>query len=275
MTSSLPERGGDNFSILERRRLMKAIIWLRTMSFMVVAACCASSLMAQSSATYINMFVSRQPEGGGTYGLEAYWDIVQPSITLTSPDGTIFGSTIDRQFIDVGNLTVSELTSRFAGVWTVNDNWDLPSGATTQQHQFTLTTAQLTTFLPTPTIVSPVENATVPPRFNLELGNGGNGWSIETGFPFEFIFPNPNREIHALLAPGETQREVSLRSNRQTTVVENGTPLSANPAHDFQVLLVQRSQSALRTVTVVVPEPTAMALIGAGVLALAVLRRRM
>lgn len=252
---------------------MKGFIWLRAMPFMVVAACCAPSLMAQSSAT-INMFVSRQPEGGGTYGLEAYWDIVQPSITLTSPDGTTFGSTIDRQFIDVGNLTASELTSRFAGVWTVNDNWDLPSGATTQQHQFTLTTAQLTTFLPTPTVVSPTENATVPPRFNLELGNGGNGFSVETGSPMEFIFPNPNLEIHALLAPGETQREVTLRSNSQTTVFEKSVPQSANPAHDFHVLLVRRSQSALRTVTVVVPEPTAIALTSAGVVALAALRRR-
>lgn len=257
---------------------MNALLWLRITSFIaVIAACCTPSLMAQTTSTAINMFLSRHPENGGRFVLEADWDVVQPAISLTAPDGTIFGSTTDRKFIDVKDLTASELNSRFAGVWTVNDNWELPSGAPTQRHQFTLTAAQLSTFAPTPTVISPVENATVPPRFSMEFGNGGNGWRVESGFPLEFIFPNPNRELHALLAPGETQREVSFRSIRSNVpdfAIVKGTPLAPNSAHDFRVRLVQWSQSALRTVTVVIPEPSTIALSGLAFVGLAALRRR-
>jgi hypothetical protein len=229
--------------------------------------------MAQPSEK-INMFVSRHPEDGGKYVLEAYWDTIQPGASLTSPDGTIFQSALDRQFIDVGNLTASELVSRFAGVWAIDDTVELPSGATTQRHQFTVSAAQLTTFAPTPTVVSPFENQVVPPRFSLQFGNGGNGWTIESGFPFEFIFPNPNREIHALLAPGETERVVTFRSNNLTYDDAEVIAISPNAARQFDVSLVQQSQSTLRTVTVVVPEPASIAIGCCAIIGLAAFRRR-
>lgn len=255
--------------------MIGSISWRCAAALVIAATFAPATSVAQPTSETISMWVTRQPDAGGTFLLSAYSDSVTFDLALTAPDGTVFTSSDGRQLIDLGGLTLSELTSRFAGAWTINDDWNLPVGAATQHHQFTITAAQLSTFPQTPTVISPLENAIVPPRFSFVGGTSSTGWIVESGFPIEFIFPNPLKQIHALLAPGELQRTMELRASLNNFAVGRPvTALSADPTHEFHVRLIQQSQSELRTVTVVVPEPAAIALLGAAAISGGVVRRR-
>ncbi|WP_428305742.1 hypothetical protein [Lacipirellula sp.] len=244
-------------------------IWTIAVAFTVGGA----SVSAQTLQQPVYIGVTRQAGSIWSYRLNASAFGFTLGVSLTAPDGTVFESTPTRRLYEVDNLTASELTSRFAGKWTVNDAWDLPPGAATQLHSFNITTAQLSTFPATPGISSPAPNAIVPAVFNVV--SGGNGLRI-TGGPVEFLtFNGSIKPLKVLFTPGEQQREIGIRATSQNYMQLGNIPApTTNPTHRFRLVLTQNSESAPRYVTAVVPEPMSLTLASAGMLALATLRRR-
>jgi hypothetical protein len=251
------------------RNISVFVIWTLAITFIPFAP--GASAQTLSQPVYIG--VTRRPDAGGPFQLRASAFGFSLGVTLTAPDGTVFESSPSRRLYEVENLTASELTSRFAGQWTVNDAWNLPPGAATQLHSFNITTAQLSTFPATPGIASPAPNAIVPPIFNIVSGGGGLGIS---GGPVEFLSSNgPNTQVKVLFAPGERQRVIGIRASSQNYMRLGNIPTSTtNPVHRFRLVLTQNSESAQRTVTAVIPEPSTLVLAGVGMVGATFLRRR-
>jgi hypothetical protein len=251
------------------RNIGVRLFWTIAVTFVSLA----TSVKAQTLQQPVYIGVTRQADAAGLYHLNASAFGFTLGVSLTAPDGTVFESTPTRRLYEVQNLTASELTSRFAGQWTVNDAWNLPPGASTQYHKFTITAAQLSTFPPIPGISSPSQNAIVPPIF--DVVSGGSGLSISGG-PVEWLSTTgPAKRLQVLFAPGEQQRVIGIRATDGTYIRLGTIPTTEmNPVHRFRLVLTQDSESALRTVTAIIPEPSTLALGSVSLLALSALRRR-
>jgi hypothetical protein len=116
----------------------------------------ASPLAAQSPFPHpINIFVFSHP---GSIAGPFQFDVTPfGALSAVAPDGTVFDSATPR----IVGLTAEQLTARFAGTWTINN--DPLAGQPPQQHQFSVAGERLTQdFAQVPVVISPNEGATVP-----------------------------------------------------------------------------------------------------------------
>ena len=233
---------------------------LLAFAFVALSITCAAP--RRTIAATASMQVTRQLDGDVTHfrmHAIAFFDSGH-SVTFVAPDGTTFGPGSPTQVEGVPGLAESELTSRFAGLWTIYDSLGLPAGSPVQSHQFSLTASQLTSGYPAyPEVFTPADGAIVPRTFeyagsaNGVRVDGGSGNIIVSGGKFKFAVD---------FSPGELSRNLAIRMFAQNVIFDGtATPVTPNPAHPFDMMLVRNSLSQPHNVTALnVPEPQGIAL---------------
>ena len=175
-------------------------------------AACSSSAWAQTLRQPVYIDVTRRTDAGGLIQFSALSFGGTQGVSLTAPDGTVFEQSASHVLTLIEGLSASEVTSRFAGAWTINDSWNLPPGALPQLHQFTISAAQLSTFPSYPAIISPTAGATVPEIFTFSRSANSSGFEISGG-PTEITYlTNDSMQVKVLFAPGEAERTIGLRA---------------------------------------------------------------
>jgi hypothetical protein len=192
---------------------------------------------------------------------------------VVAPDGTKFYNT-PTEFTYITGLTEDQVKSRFEGVWTINDFYQVPPAEAPQLHQVTIT-GLTDSFAPTPTLQSPMEGEIVPRRFEVI----SNGESLRlygaTQRTFKSLGPG-HTEVVIGFPDGVDELPLGIRAiNFLTTGRTMATSLSPKPLHQFNARVIHHSYSLERSITVLdVPEPAAYSLLLAGSAAIPVARRR-
>lgn len=198
---------------------------------------------------------------------------VHPELRLKAPDGTLFSDPSQHPF-RFELITLSELTSRFVGEWTLLDSIQLLPGESPRVHTFSLTADQLTTFPALPSIISPPDGAHLPPRFSFQatgeyMSLRGSGLSISNlrvtgGQGQSDLRPFASRLPQLFQAITSTD----------TYEVVGSLSVGGTPATQVQMYLFSTIRSAPRYWTVEVPEPASLGLAGMTLLGMVMLRRR-
>lgn len=256
---------------------MKAYL-SRAITGVILVACLSEFASAQSMPRAIRLLVSHKSEmGANGYGLEFYDGGAHFSsgVSITAPDGTVFQNGPGTPFVGVGSLTLSELTTRFAGDWTINDNWNLPVGAPTQHHRFSIDAPALSGFpATTPEILSPSNGAQLPYDFEVSLTSSGLMSLVGDNFQYSLNVPYVMPYIDVRPIPAAYPKVVEARASSFLPLTINVTPLEPSPAHRFSIPGGLRNFSAPVTWTIGVPEPSALALSSVVLLSLTAFRRR-
>lgn len=244
----------------------------------ILVACLSEIASAQSLPRAIRLLVSYKSEmGANGYGLEFFDGGVHFSsgVSITAPDGTVFQNGPGTPFVGVGSLTLSELTTRFAGDWTINDNWNLPVGAPTQHHRFSIDAPALSAFpSTTPEILSPTSGALLPYDFEVLLSSIGAMLLVGDNFQYSLNVPYLMPYVDVRPIPAVYPKVVEARASFFLPLTINVTPIEPSPTHRFSIPGGLRSFSAPVTWTIGVPEPSTIALTSFVLLNLAALRRR-
>lgn len=188
--------------------------------------------------------------------------IAPRGVSFTAPDGT----TLDLDQHTVTGLTLSEVISRFSGQWTITDaeKFSMPVEGVPQRHFFSLSESQLTSDFPAfAEILTPADGATVPSVFEMTWAGEAilNARGPLTG---EYLSANAGR-LTVKFAPGVQQQPIDLLV---TTIDRRDLGLATsellNSRNRFLMELWHESESASRTVNVVIPEPASacLALVG-------------
>jgi hypothetical protein len=244
--------------------------------------------IAQAGSESVMLSVARYPDGPSGPFFEvsiAPTSVFFNSGSVVAPDGTQF----DSFGLSASHLSLSDLTSRFTGVWTVNDKFLSPPMSPAEQHQFSIAQSAFDNLVQvTPTISSPNDGASLPPNFTVHWSWPGgvspvNGITVSTkggGGPTTFTANGSSAyDVHVGFDPGVTQRSLEVRGGSFQSLdlfVSAETPLVANPKNAITpITLSYRNLSAPIHVTVnAVPEPGVAALLAGLVVGLAVMRPR-
>lgn len=173
------------------------------------------------------------------------------------------------------NLSESQLYSELIGTWTFNAFTSFNQPAEVHHFDFLPFSAD-DLFHAVPTIVSPLPNSTVPSEFILSwewpagvtpptgkgvgAHDGANGAELHFGqfngnsMPISVTFTNGVTQSTYRLDAGSVQSFTNMTTVPTTT--------AANPLFKFSVREFYSNQSSVNGVTVVVPEPGSLMLIG-------------
>jgi len=226
---------------------------------------------AQVNSPSVNILVEYRPDrGAASFSVHFTSLHLGTDVTLTAPDGTLF-ERYPKIPLSAVNLTEAELTSRFAGAWTINDSWQLPAGTPTQHHQFTIAASVLTTLQPVPQLISPPDGAHLPAEFDMVHTGAAYSLLINGGSPgsgnLNHINLSPFSKYFPLVVEGRSW-------NSKGVDLGDATPLDPSPLKTIRVGVGGRSFSAPHTWVVGVPEPSTLALGSVALLSLVALRRR-
>jgi hypothetical protein len=191
-----------------------------------------------------------------------------------APDGTVFHN-YSTEFTHVSNLSEPELTSRFAGTWTLYNFFGVPAAQAPELHQFTVSSLLLTDSFPSiPSLLSPMERDVVPRKFEVVTSSGSFQLYGGDG-KFKSLDPN-HTEVLLNFPGGVDQQSLGIRAyDAQTSQNFSATPLAPDPARKFFVNVSHRSYSPERTITVLnVPEPLCGSLALVTIIAAPLWRRR-
>lgn len=193
---------------------------------------------------------------------------------LVAPDGTIFSGLGE----PITGLSQTDVTTRFAGEWVINDQENLPLGET-QQHLFTVPSSSLIISSDSfPVVDSPTEGATVPPVFRVKWRDfdEGTSFSIRGAHLSEVTHIGEDHvQFRAMFQPGELVKAMSFTAfAADTTRLPRATSLSANPTSRFDPSVQRVIASLPRDFFVVIPEPSTLALAASTLFALSLIRRR-
>lgn len=203
--------------------------------------------------------------GANGYGFE-FTPSLRPlpsGLTLTAPDGTVFQNGPGTPLLRVGSLTLNDLTTRFAGEWTIND--------TTRLFRFSIDADTLSTFPTTTTqILSPPSGSRLGYLFDVSAPDG------------DFIRLSRDDVSYWDRLPSVNLYGARLRLATEARAIDAiGTRFLApdvipNSGHRYSVEVLRGNLSppVTWTVGVFVPEPSTIALTSLALLSLAALRRR-
>jgi hypothetical protein len=226
--------------------LLRALVALMVMSPAVA--------MSQVFTWPAVLGVTKKPTGApNNYEFDAFAFL---GASMVAPDGTVFTQSTPT----LVGLSATDLTTRFAGQWTINDTEDLPPGVI-EQHRFNLSAAALVNdFAPNPQMITPADGAVLPPVFEVRWQDGdpnGSGFQTRGLSPFDFTrLGDDHYRLSVKFAPGEDQKVgvFSAASNRNT-FLPLATPVTPNPIRRFDPYVQRSSISLPRSFTVIVPEP--------------------
>jgi hypothetical protein len=227
-------------------RLLRALVAIMVMNPTVA--------MSQVFTWPAVLEVTKTPTGApNNYEFDAFAFL---GASMVAPDGTLFTQSTAK----LVGLSATDLTTRFAGQWTINDTQDLQPGVI-EQHRFNLNASALVNdFAPNPQMISPADGAILPPVFEVRWQDGnpnGSGFQTRGLSPFDFTrLGDDHYRLSVKLAPGEQQRDgIFTAAGNRTTFLPLATPVTPNPIRRFDPHVQRTSVSLPRSFTVIVPEP--------------------
>lgn len=181
-----------------------------------------------------------------------------------APDGTELGN---RGVIS--GLSAAELTARFTGSWTITAE-SLPFPPKIEQHIFAIDDFKLDNLAVAPSILSPLDGARLPAKFN--LNHTGRFYVLQgTYFRIGMASSQVDLSGHTSVLPATV---TAWSTSSEYLVMGNATPGSTNPFWNFSIQVNKNTYSVPSTWTVGVPEPASLTLTGLAFLSLVALRRR-
>lgn len=198
---------------------------------------------------------------------------VYTAIRLMAPDGTVFSNPSQQPF-RFELLTLSELTSRFVGEWTLLDSFQLLPGESPRVHPFSITADQLTTFPASPHIISPPDGAHLPPRFSYQATGDrmtirGSALTISNA---KVIGGEGEFDLRPFAS--SLPQVFQARTSTITYDVVGSLTVGGDPARQVLMQLSKTNWSPPKAWTVSVPEPATMSSLAIGAISVAGLRRR-
>ncbi len=203
--------------------------------------------------------------------------------SLIGPDGTIATADVllDRHVIQGENLSLSAAQAAFTGVWTFTERRDTELLV----YEFTLPEITTDLFPETPTIVSPMQGDTVGTEFlvDWEYASGvePNGYLISVqglGGGARAFDPidNTSQNVTASLNPGFSEADLTIRVGNPESQRFDIIPVTpgGDAMFSFRALSIT-AMSQPTTVTLRIPEPSTILLLGIAAPLLITRRRRL
>ena len=239
------------------RRVLSALFawWIATAAFGAVAA---------SAATFpasLILYVDYHPDRGDRPFDFSLSGFAIRDAKYIAPDGTEFE---DRQY--VSGLSISDLTSRFLGEWTINvGSLDFP--VMPERYTVLINSLELDNFAAVPAILSPPDGARLPAEFPIR--QTGDIHVMESmNFRRSSSDPNVDLSSHAKSFP------ISVTAWSATSVNLPLGNATTEESYTYVIRATKRTFSPPVTWTVGVPEPSTLGLASLALLSLASLRRR-